>query len=374
MQPVTASSASRTGNPVTHILREETWLWTPTNGGTALAYTLNQNARKMSARMLDLTNTPISGAASVAEMSVRSWREMPERRQRRTMVVQLKASIEVPDLDDDDVALAALRSVYGSHALESGGWVDLEELLDDRPPGETTEGDWRRLYLGDETGGGDVVLSGTVWAEQFRPDARLVQGDTIALGFDGGDGGDATALYAVRWPDWTLFKLGVWERPRNQFGRLDQSWTLPRSDVLETITWALDTFNVVRGLADPPYWQTDIDDIHGSYGEGFKRFAHHSDRNIGPACERFDSTIAQLGWAPDETAEMEGITDLERHAAAARRERCGPLRSKWWRPVRRHQGWPIDAFSAAVSAVHALASAVADGLVQEEEEDDFFVY
>ena len=376
--PVTASSASRTGNPVSAILQEETWLWTPSNGGVALAQTLGQNATKMRARVLSLTNTPVPGQASVAESAVRSFDEGGARRQGRTLMVRIRLPEKLPDIHDDDAAFAALEQLYGSHAVHRGGWVDLDEILDDRPPGQTTEDQWRRLFLSEDASADDAVLDPVAWDLLIRPDARLTIGETVALGFDGSDGGDACALYAVRWPDWCLFKIGVWERPRDQLGRPVLSWTLPRQEVLDVIVETLDRYNVVMGFADPAYWQTDIDALHAVHGDGFQRFAHHTNTKIGPAGERWTSLTTQpdtpLGWAPDPDAMTPGISDLVRHAAAARRERVGPATSKWWRPARRVQGQPIDALSAAITAVHALGEAVAAGKVNEDEGFEAFAY
>jgi hypothetical protein len=43
--------------------------------------------------------------------------------------------------------------------------------------------------------------------------------------------------------------------------------------------------------------------------------------------------------------------------------------ASWWRPARKVEGQPIDAFSAAISAVHALGDAVANGQTQDEAEE-----
>ena len=364
IEPVTSSAQSRTGNAVTDILREETWLWNESNGGVALAATLNQNARKSGARVLDLTNTPIPGQGSVAERTVAAAAEG----RGSSMVCRIRFEGEIEDINDDEAALAALRSVYGSHATEAGGWVDLEGILDDRPPGDTTEAQWRRLYLGEETMGEDAVIDPAVWWALERAERPLADGDTVALGFDGSDVSDATALYAVRYPDWAVFRLGVWERPYHEVtGHVDKSWRVPRAEVLAAIVGALERYEVVRGYADPAYWQTEIDTLSEEWGEGFMRFPHHSAARIGPACARWATMVdaGQLRHDGDET--------IIRHASNARREVCGPAKAGWWRPVRRTDGHPIDAFSAAVSAVHALGDALADGTVGEEEFEDDFV-
>ena len=358
VEPVTSSSTSRTGNPVSSVLREETWLWFKSNGGHALAAALNQNARKMAgARMLDLTNRWRPGTDSTAERTARAIRAGRD----GTLLVEIGGR-EVPDIFDDEVAHAALLDRYGSHALERGGWVDLRQLLDDRPPGDTTESQWRQLYLNEETAEVGDAFDPVAYAEMCSADARLVEGDTIALGFDGSDSSDATALYACRWPDWTVFQLGVWERPHDPItGAAVRTWKVPRAEVKAKIRWALETFKVARGYADTAHWQTEIDEFSEEFGDSFMRFPHHSSSRIGPACERWQTMFDQrtLRFAPD----PDGF--LVRHATNATPERCGAVSSGWWRPVRKVEGQPIDAFSAAISAVHALGDAVAAGAVND---------
>ncbi len=370
IEPVTASANSRTGNPISDIYREETWLWKRSNGGLALAAALNQNARKMGARILDLTNPPVKGAGSVAE---RAAERVESGRSPSTLLVRIRRTdangepVRLESLDDDAVVRQALREVYGSHCKDGGGWVDLDELLDDRPPGETTEAEWRRLYLGEDAGAGDDdVIDVVAWPDLELADAVLELGDTIALGFDGSDVSDATALYACRWPDWCVFELGVWERPRLPDGRLDPNWRVPRLEVLALIREVMSLYTVVRGYADPAYWQSDIDELAAEYGEAFQRFPHHSAARIGPAGERW-STMQR-----ERTLRHDGRPTLLRHGAAAYREPCGPANAHWWRPQRRVEGHPIDAASAAITAVHALGDAVAEGDHEPDETGDDF--
>lgn len=309
------------------------------------------------ARMLDLTNRWRPGTDSTAERTARAIRAGRD----GTLLVEIGGR-EVPDIFDDEVAHAALLDRYGSHALERGGWVDLRQLLDDRPPGDTTESQWRQLYLNEETAEVGDAFDPLAYTEMCSADARLTEGDTIALGFDGSDTTDATALYAVRWPDWTVFPLGVWERPHDPItGAAVRTWKVPRAEVKAKIRWALETFKVARGYADTAHWQTEIDEFSEEFGDSFMRFPHHSSSRIGPACERWQTMFDQrtLRFAPD----PDGF--LVRHATNATPERCGAVSSGWWRPVRKVEGQPIDAFSAAISAVHALGDAVAAGAVND---------
>lgn len=361
VEPVTAAAISRTGNPISNLKREEPWQWLRSNGGHALASALDANARKMRARSMDLSNMPIPGTDSVAERTLNRWRSG---RAPRTLVVMIGEHAEqVTDITDDDACRRRLHAVYGSHLLQNGGWIDADELLEARPPGEHSTAAWLRLFGNQEEGDAEEGFDAVKYQTMIDADAALVEGDTIALGFDGSDVSDATALYAARWPDWTVFPLAVWEPSTDPItGARERGWKLDRAAVKARIRWALETFRVVRGYADPPYWQTEIDEFSDEFGEAFMRFPHHSASRIGPACERwqtmFDEGVLRFAADPD------GV--LLRHASNAYREPCGPVKAGWWRPSRKIEGQPIDAYSAAISAVHALGDAVAEGKVAEE--------
>ncbi len=369
VEPVTASAISRTGNPISNLKREEPWQWVRSNGGHALASALDANARKMRARVMDLSNMPVMGTDSVAERTLKRYRDG---KSPRTLVVVIgEHAPEIEDINDDQQCLTRLQAVYGSHLLEHGGWIDPAEYLDARPPGDHTEGAWLRLFANQDAADAEDAFDQTAYAQMINADAQLVLGDTIALGFDGSETKDGTALYATRWPDWTVFKLGVWEPPQDEItGARVKDWKVPRDKVRAAIRDALTKYRVVRGYADPRAWETDIDEFSAEFGERFMRFPHHSAQRIGPAAKRWETMFNErlLRFAADED------NTLARHAANSIKETCGPVAADWWRPKRRTAGQPIDAFSAAISSAHALGDAIAEGKVEPEPEPEFFVY
>jgi hypothetical protein len=199
------------------------------------------------------------------------------------------------------------------------------------------------------------------WQSLAVAGARLADGDVIAIGFDGADSGDATALYACRHPDFTVFRLGVWEPPATDAA----GWRVDRAEVDAVLRRTMERYKVVRGYFDPPLWQYELDRWAGDYGAAVMRWPHASDQRIGPACERFATMVDERSLNHD------GDPVLLRHLANARR---ATARNGYWRPARRHAGRPIDAASAAISAVAALADAVASGDDALKPPKPFFCY
>jgi phage terminase large subunit-like protein len=353
IEPVTSSADSREGQPITFAILDETGLWNKENSGKALAATLRRNTAPLGARTIETTNAFVPGEGSVAEATHES---VSSGRAAGVLYVAREApAIDISNRDTIDRVqlIAALDFVYGDSGKARNGWVDTARLADEFFDTTTDLAEAARFYLNQIVAPSEALVDLTIFAQLVDADARLVQGDVVALGFDGSDTGDCTALYACRWPDYLVVPLGVWERPE----RDDQGWRVPRAEVDAAVRSACDQFKVIRGYFDPPQWQTEIDSWSGEFGASVMRFPHASDQRIGPACERFASMVEQR------TLRHTGEPVLIRHLANARRGQAG---TKWWRPARKHAGRPIDAASAAISAVHALGEAVALGELEQK--------
>lgn len=366
VEPVTSEAGTREGQPISGAALEETHLYRPSNGGVAMADTIGRNATKFNARTIELTNAYVPGQGSTAQRS-----EEAVAKGRGSGVLLVKREAE-PPVDDEQMrdpvwVRKQLAGVYGSASTDRGGWVDLDRITQDiveAPDDRLAQ--QRRFFFNQLVAPEEHALDLVRWGQLANADARLTVGDTIALGFDGSDSHDATALYACRWPDWVVFELGVWEPPVDDTGRKVGSWRVPRGEVVAKIRDVCESYRVVRGYADDAGWQSEIDTLNGEFGQSFMRFPHRQDQRIGPACERWQTMI------DESTLRHDGMPTLARHAANARKVLIGrqdrPDAAKWWRPARRVEGQPIDALSAAISAVHALGDAVGAGEVEPADE------
>lgn len=366
IEPVTASAGSREGQPITFAVLDETHLWTRQNGGKALAAVLRRNAAPLGARTLETTNAFAPGEGSVAEATHEA---VTAGRVVGVLYVAREAPpVEVADRESiDRVALAAaLAFGYGKASRDEGGWVDVARLVDEFFDPANELADCCRFYLNQIVAPSESLIDLVVWAQLVDADGRLVQGDTIALGFDGSDTGDATALVACRFPDYLVVPLAIWERPESVGEQA--GWRVDRAEVDVVVRQTMETYRVVRGYFDPPQWQTEIDGWSGEFGDSVLRYPHASDQRIGPACERFNTMVNER------TLRHTADPVLLRHLANGRRARCGPQRHGWWRPARKVQGRPIDAASAAICAVHALADAVAAGDTQPKGSGPLFAF
>lgn len=341
MEPVTAKAPSKEGTPVTFCVMDETHLWLPGNGGQKLAATLRRNVGKTAGITIETTNAHRPGEGSVAEDS---W----EAAQRNTADV-FYDSLEGPDLDDledRDRLVESLRVAYGNSA-----WVDLDRIAAECTDPATDPVDARRFYLNQLVASEVDAVELALWDAVATPQARLQSGDRITIGFDGSDGGDSTALVALRHDDRCLFVLGLWERPE---GVRKADWELPRLEVRSRVAEAFERYRVVRMFCDPPYWQSDIDEWRAMFGDVVVRWPTYSDTKITEATARFD-TLLRAG-----ELHHTGDTNLRRHVAASQRQRC----RQGWRPAKK-DARKIDLLVAALGAVHAHGDAVSQGLLND---------
>jgi hypothetical protein len=340
IEPVTSSAGAREGQPISDVVLEETHLWHRSNGGKALAAVLRRNAAKMNARSLELTNAYEPGAGSVAESSEET---ILSGRVAGALLVSREAP-PLPDLKDPEKIREGLSIAYGEAAIDRGGWVDLDRLVAEALDTEPAE--YRRFYFNQVVAPEAALVDLPVWDQLADSEAKLNPGDTICIGFDGSDAGsDSTALVAVRWPDWTVFVIKVWEAPD---GAVD--WMVPRNEVDAVVHETCAQYNVVRGYFDPPRWATEIDNWGAELGNAVLRWPHASDRRIAGATERLESMV-RTG-----TIHHNADPTLRRHLANARKEKC---RSEGYRPAKKTQGHPIDAASALLGAIEALGDAIA---------------
>jgi hypothetical protein len=109
---------------------------------------------------------------------------------------------------------------------------------------------WSDVVAGNLASG--AIDPAAVYFLRVRPEA----GTRIVMGFDGSLAQDSTALIG-----WTMdevphrFTLGLWERPKNA----PADWRIPRPEVDAAVWRAFRDFDVVMLVADPAYWQTEIE-------------------------------------------------------------------------------------------------------------------
>lgn len=251
IEPVTSAAVSRLGQRITFAVHDETHSWLATNQGVRLADVQRRNLGGMGGRSIETTNAWDPTDESVAQVTYESgladvYCDYPE---------PLKGSFR-----NKRERRRVLR-----HAYAGAPWVDL-----DRIEGEIEELAGRdinqaiRFYGNRIEAGADKAFDLEAWQALADPDHEVPEGAKITLGFDGSRRQDSTGLVATEIATGYQFVLGAWERPRTLS---EDEWEVPEDEVDEAVTFAFEHFDVWRMYADPPYWETPIDEWAGRYGE-----------------------------------------------------------------------------------------------------------
>lgn len=240
------------------------------------------------------------------------------------------------DKDDDTENLALVKQV------NPASWQTIELLAQRLKSPSTLPSQWARFACGIWMAGESWWLTSEDWGA-IEVKARLEDGDTIAIGFDGSRYSDATALVACRLEDGLVQPLGVWEQPK---GAVD--WEVPGSAVDACLADAMERYRVVRGYFDPPLWQSEIDAWARDFGDArVTRYPTNRTRFMA-SVERFRTDVVAGSFVQG------GDERLTAHVLSAQMREA---RGGYY--LEKQTGEYIDLAIAAVLAYEARCDAVA---------------
>lgn len=207
------------------------------------------------------------------------------------------------------------------------------------------------------------------WKQLATPGYRPPKGALITLGFDGARFRDSTALVGTEVATGFQFLLGLWEKPpeAKTASESDTPWEVPVSEVDQAVADAFENWKVWRMYADPPYWESKVDEWAGKYGVDVVIF-WWTNRNkpMAYAIASFNGAI-KAGEITNDGAE--GLT---RHIGNAVRHEL-QLRDDQGRPLyviqkeRPDSIFKIDGAMAAVLSWEARGDAIKVGAAPEPE-------
>jgi len=355
LEAVTSSPRALEGKRTTFSLKNETQNWLENNDGLAMAEVIARNntkARGGDARALSINNAHNPGEGSDAELDFEAHESSLTGRAKADFLYD---SLESPEIDmSDPVRLrAGLTAARGDST-----WLDLDrhvaEIMDPR----TREGMSRRFYLNQVVPGDDTWLRRIDWDKLGPPTvpSRPVPGWVpICVGFDGADSDDWTVIRCETQDGYQFtptFRAGgkpmIWDP--SQYG----GYT-PRHEVNAAVAELFERYQVVRLYADPPYWQSEIDEWASRFGDKVVlRWATWRPRQMAEALERLRTDVMAKAFIHD------GCPVTSRHIGNAQMDhRPQGVLIRKDRPVSRNK---IDAVMSSALAREAAFDCTADGL------------
>lgn len=345
---VTSSAQSRLGNPINFALQDESGLYTAQNKMIRTAETQRRGLAGMGGRSMETTNPPDPSEDSTAKRTMDSLRpdifkyfpQAPATLSYRNKVERRKIH-RIVYAGSDHVDLDAIEA-------------EAAELME-KDPAQA-----ERFFGNRMVSGSDVWLDRALW--EARAKQREVPDKTrIVLGFDGSDVDDWSAIRAE------IPELGYQFTPVYGPGRRPTIWNpadhggqVPRLEVKAAMAELFARFDVVRLYADPPYWDTEVDEWAEEFGE--KRVIRWYTRRpvqMHDACERLkqDVTKADSGFTHD---------GCEITSAHVGHTRAAARPANRYVLVKASTNQKIDACVTSVLAHEAAGDVIAAGLAKKK--------
>lgn len=207
----------------------------------------------------EITTAPAPGEGSVAEDTMDYARQVVSRQveDSRLFFFHRQAS------DDHDLGTPdGLRAAVVEASGPTASWSDIDGIVDqwNDPTADRTY--LERVWLNRLVRSSERAFDLGQWNKLIRAGYMPANKAMITLGFDGARWRDATSLVGTEILTGHQFLLGMWERPLNL-----EDWEVPAEEVDAAVADAFQRWDVWRLYADPPYWETQVAEWAGRYGE-----------------------------------------------------------------------------------------------------------
>lgn len=351
---VTSSAMSRLGNPIIFAMQDESGLYTAANKLRKVAETQRRGVAGMGGRSMETTNAWDPSEDSVAQTT-------SEAKVRDVFKYHPQAPKSLSFRDKRQ-----RRKIY-RHVYAGSAHVDLDAI--EAESAEIMEKDPAQAerFFGNRCVAGTASwLDGTKWAAKAKP-RRVRPMTRIVLGFDGSDMDDWTAIRAETMTGYQFTPLyGANDKP-TIWNPADYGGQVPRAEVRAAMDQLMKRYDVVRLYADPPYWDTEVDDWIDAYGE--ERVIRWYTRRMvqmHAAAERLKTDVVKRNTADGQRASAfthDGCEDTQSHIENTRQaDRPSGLY------VLRKASPPqkIDVAVASILAHEALGDVIAAGLAEQE--------
>ncbi|MCU1590657.1 MAG: hypothetical protein JWP11_1913 [Frankiales bacterium] len=358
---VTSNARSRLGQRVTHVAWDETGLYTPVSGMVKVFDTQSRGLAGIGGRGIEYTNAWDPSERSVAQRTAESkvddiYRDHPLAPEHlRYAVKDERRKIHV-------------------HVYAGSRNVDLDGIeAEAREKLETDPAQAERFFGNRLVAGASTWMDPAIWLASMRTGVRVEPGELITIGFDGSMGtdrpnitADSTVLRGCRVSDGFRWTIGAWEAPG------PGPWRPPRAGVMRAFRAAFRRFKVVRVYADPPGWQTELDELRAEFGEKVVvDWWTNRDVAMARALEQLHTAVVTGGAFHDNDAVMlKHVENARRDVRRAMSDSDGSRERVLVKKEHPMSPLKIDGVISDALAFEARGDALASGVLNPDDEID----
>jgi len=359
--PLSTSPSSRDGARTTFQVFDETHhMSSPRLKKAHLAMLANLPKRKDSWSM-EITTAFAPGEKSVAEGTMEYARAVDEGRVKDAKLFFFhRQASDYHDL----TTLKGLRSAVREASGPAAKWSNIDAIVDQWKDPSTDKTYLERVWLNRIVQASDRAFDPVRWSALAKPGQVVTDGALITLGFDGARRRDSTAIVGTEVATGHQFLLGLWEKP---YGPAGEGWEVPATEVEECMAAAFARFNVWKLYADPAYWESNVDEWSGEYGEDrvVKRWTGGGfEAKTAYAVRAYSHAMTAGELSHDGRPEFSAhIGNAHKKPISRRDDEGKPL----WSIQKERPDSPkkIDVAMAAVLSWEARGHAVAEGVLHE---------
>lgn len=252
-------------------------------------------------------------------------------------------------------------------------WSDITGIVDQWQDPKADRTFLERVWLNRPIRQASKAFDVNAWKALAMHGYRPPKGAIITLGFDGARFRDSTCLVGCEIATGFEFLLGLWEKPPQAKTKSEgeQAWECPVNEVDAAVANAFEEWKVWRMYADPPYWESKVDEWAGKHGKDVVAF-WWTNRNkpMAFAIQAFNEAIRAGEIHHD------GHEGLTRHIGNSVR-RDLQMRDDQGKPLfviqkeRPDSIFKIDGAMAAILAWEARGDAIKVGAGNPEPEPEF---
>ncbi|WP_416906206.1 hypothetical protein [Micromonospora echinospora] len=171
-----------------------------------------------------------------------------------------------PSLANKAERRKALRLAYGD-SMGRGRWVDIDRIdgeaveIAEKDPGQAI-----RYYWNIPDAGSGSWLDGEKW-DARKAVREVPDGTPVVLALDGSDVDDWTVIRAETQDGYQFTPTYGPDRTPTVWNPADHGGQVPRLEVAAAVDELMARYTVVRMYCDPPYWETEVDELAARFGE-----------------------------------------------------------------------------------------------------------
>jgi phage terminase large subunit-like protein len=302
---------------------------------------------------LEITTAPAPGEGSIAEDTMDYARQVAAGKivDSRLFYFHRQASDDC-DLSTEEGVRAAVVEASGP----ARSWSDIDGIVEQWRDPTSDKAYLERVWLNRLVRASERAFDIEQWRTLAKPGYRPRPGALITLGFDGARWRDSTALVGCEVDTGFLWLIGLWEKPQHI-----QEWEVPSADVSGVVAGTFEQYDVWRMYCDPPYWETQVAEWAGQYGDQrVVEWWTNREKAMSYAIRQFNNAL-MAG-----ELEHDGSQDLQRHLGNAVRNNLRMYDDEgkplWTMYKERHDSpHKIDAAMCAVLAWEARQDAKSAG-------------